>query len=115
MIDEKNRRTHPRLPLRLDVVCQRVGQGTGMCTGNTVNVSPSGMLLEINSARLNEGELVSIEMSVPPTEGLLEFGGRFDTYARVIRADLEAENVRRFSPPTRRVALEFCQSPKLRV
>lgn len=114
MIEEKNRRTHPRLPLRLSVICQRVGQGTGICTGNTVNVSPSGMLLEVNSARLHEGELVSVEMSVPPTEGLLEFGGRFDTYARVVRTDPDASEARRFSP-TRRVALEFCQSPKLRV
>jgi hypothetical protein len=115
MIEEKNRRTHPRLPLRLDVVCQRVGQGTGICTGSTVNVSPSGMLLEVNSARLNEGELVSVEMSVPPTEGLLEFGGRFDTYARVVRTDPDTGQTRPFLGPTRRVALEFCQSPKLRV
>jgi hypothetical protein len=112
---EKNRRTHPRLSLRLDVVCQKVGQGTCICTGNTVNVSPSGMLLEVNTAQRNEGELVSVEMCVPPTEGLLEFGGRFDTYARVVRSDLEAETHRRFTACGRRVALEFCQSPKLRV
>ncbi len=112
MIEEKNRRTHPRLPLKLDVVCQRVGQGAGICTGSTVNVSPSGMLLEVNSAQLNEGELLSVEMSVPPTEGLLDLGGRFDTYARVVRANIDVESRPTFS---RRVALEFCQSPKLRV
>ena len=86
-----------------------------MYTGSTVNVSPSGVLLEINSAQLTEGELVSVEMSVPPTEGLLEFGGRFDTYARVVRADPDASDLPRFSGAGRRVALEFCHSPKLRV
>jgi len=112
---KKNRRTHNRLLLRLDVVCQKVGQGTCMCTGNTVNVSPSGMLLEVHNTQLTEGELVSVEVCVPPTEGLLEFGGRVDTYARVVRTDEEGESYPRLPAPGRRVALEFCQSPKLRL
>ncbi len=117
MEEGKERRSHQRLPLRLAVLCQRVGSpGAGIYTGNTVNVSPGGMLMEINDCRIKQGELLNVEMSVPPTEGLLEYGGRFSSYARVIRIE---------APPSIRpgdrasatlsVALEFCESPKLHV
>ena len=32
-------------------------------------------------------ELLDVEICVPPTEGLLEFGGRMTTFARVLRVD----------------------------
>ncbi len=117
MVRQENRRTHQRLPLRLTVICQKVGYASGgIYTASTVNVSSGGMLLELNSRDLREGELLSVEMPMPPTEGLLEFGGRFTAYARVIRVDLQPDaDVDRHAGPVRRIALEFCQSPKLRV
>jgi hypothetical protein len=71
------------------------------------------MLVEINGGRLNEGQLLSVEMSVPPTTGLLEYGGRFSSYARVCRADIDRSEFPDSS--IRAVALEFCDSPQLRI
>ena len=117
MEQEQERRKYQRLPLNLAVLCHKVGISHGtVYTGATVNVSPGGMLLEINSDNLNKGELLSIEMSVPPTSGLLEYGGRFSTYARIIR--VETSNSTRPAKSNTRVqtlALEFCESPKLQV
>ena len=117
MVRQENRRTHQRLPLRLTVICQKVGYASGgFYTASTVNVSSGGMLLEVNSGDLREGELLSVDMPVPPTEGLLEFGGRFAAYARVIRVDYRpSADAGPKAGPTRTIALEFCQSPKLRV
>ena len=109
----ENRRFHKRLPLRLNVLCQTVGLSGGRAyTGNTVDVSTGGMLLEINDGRLSEGQLLSVEMSVPPTTGLLEYGGRFSSYARVCRTGIDRDEFPESG--ARAVALEFCDSPHLR-
>lgn len=114
---DKDRRGDQRLPLKLTVICQKVGQSPGdVYAANTVNVSSGGMLMEINSRSLRPGQLLSVEMSLPPTEGLLEFGGRFSTYARVLRVQEHTpKNNRGYVTRTQQIALEFCQSPKLRV
>ena len=117
MMEEKNRRSHERLPLKLAVICQKVGVSGGQVyTGNTVNVSPGGILLEINSEGLCGGDLVSVDMSVPPAEGFFEYGGRFSSYARVVRVE-EGSDMGRSSSDTmlQTIALEFCELPKLRV
>ena len=117
MKTSKERRRHQRLPLRLSVLCHKVGLSEGrVYTGNTINVSPGGMLMEINTRGLNEGELVSIEMSVPPTKGLLEYGGRFSSYARITRVSgNHPAGTLRHAVAIQTVALEFCASPKLNV
>jgi hypothetical protein len=117
MKQDKDRRRHDRQPLRLTVLCQKVGQlGGTVYAGNTINVSPGGVLAQFGNCRLEDGELVSVDMTVPPTEGLLEYGGRFSSYARIVRVDnphsVESSESRSM---TRAVALEFCESPKLRV
>ena len=117
MSEEKNRRRHERLQLRFDVLCQKVGLAGGkVYTGRTVNVSSGGVLLEINGADLRDGELLSIDMSVPPTEGLLEYGGRFSSYARVVRID-RPQSCKHAETGSliETIALEFCESPRLRV
>jgi hypothetical protein len=113
---DSERRKHKRIPLKFTVLCQKVGLSDGrLYSGNTVNVSPGGMLVEVNQSHLRDGELVSVEMTVPPTEGLLEYGGRFSSYARIIRvADDDAE-FRPSSPLGGIIAMEFCESPRLRV
>ena len=117
MKEDKDRRRHQRLGLRLTVLCQKVGQAGGtVYAGNTINVSPGGVLAEFGDCRLEDGELVSIDMTVPPTEGLLDYGGRISGYARVIRVDRPHSLGTTQSHSTMRaVALEFCESPKLRV
>jgi len=117
MSGEKNRRRHERLPLRFDVLCQKVGQAGGkVYIGRTINVSSGGALLEVNGSGLNDGELLSIDMSVPPTEGLLEYGGRFSSYARVVRIDRPNSGKHNGTGQLiETIALEFCESPRLRV
>ncbi len=113
----RERRRHPRLPLRLTVVCQEVGVPGGTAyRGNTVNVSPGGMLMEINSREVKKGQLLSIDMTVPPDKELFEFGGRFSSYARVMRVDTVSGSTKhRSGSAVQTIALDFCESPKLRV
>ena len=114
---EEDRRKHQRLPLRLAVSCQKVGQPESkmVIRGSTINVSPGGVLMEIGNGALAAGELLSIEMSVPPTRGLLEYGGRISSYAKVVR--IRGDNLPKVAKPTTpaQIALEFCELPKLRV
>ena len=109
---EEERRRHGRFPLKLSIFCQRVGHPGGkLFTGRTIDVSPGGILVEMKSNELQHGELLSVEMNVPPTDGLLEFGGSFSSYARVVRSHTEGEE----ASLSKVVALEFCDSPKLRL
>ncbi len=114
---DEDRRGHKRIPLKLSIFCQRVGQfGGKLFTGRTINVSPGGMLVEMKNDGLQDGELLSVEMSVPPTGGMLEFGGSFSNYARVVRMEMEdkdKESGQSFAAKC--VAMEFCDSPKLRL
>lgn len=106
------RRRHKRIALKMSVCCQKVGLSDGrLYSGKTVNVSPGGMLLEMKGTGLRDGELLSVEMSVPATEGLLDFGGSFSSYARVVRTGDTPQQ----HDPDNAVALEFCDSPKLRI
>jgi len=113
---DEDRRRHERIPLKLSIYCQRVGHSAGkLYTGRTINVSPGGILVEMKSNELQEGELLSVEMTVPPTEGLLEFGGSFSSYARVIRNRADVKHALAEAPFAEVIALEFCDSPKLRL
>lgn len=109
---EEDRRRHRRFPLKLSILCQKVGLSGGeLVSGRTVNVGPGGMLVEVNSGDVAEGQLLSVEMSVPPMEGLLDFGGSLSNHARVVRSNDHGdpeESVEKV------IALEFCDSPKLR-
>lgn len=109
----EERRRHKRFPLKLSIFCQKVGLSDGrLYTGRTINVSPGGMLVEMKGGDISDGQLLSVEMTVPPTEGLLDFGGSFSSYARVVRSDAGTSQ----EPTTEKTfALEFCDLPKLRV
>ena len=119
MLNEKHkeRRINERLGLRLPVMCNKVGGSAGkMFTGTTVDVSSGGALVDINSDGLKRGELVNIEMPIPPTKGLLEYGGRFSTYARVLRVhEPKSGSASDSAAVVHTIALEFCESPKLQV
>ena len=109
---EEDRRRHRRFPLKLSITCQKVGLSGGeLVSGKTVNVGPGGILVEVNSGNVNEGELLSVEMSVPPMEGMLDFGGSLSNHARVVRSN-DSETSEETSENV--IALEFCDSPKLR-
>ena len=115
----KDRRKHRRLPLKLTVLCRKVGSAEdSVYTGKTLDVSPGGMLMEINSCGLNQGQLLTVEMSVPPAQGLLEYGGRFSSHARVVRVEnTHSGNQSRSDGPSviQTIAMQFCELPKLNV
>jgi hypothetical protein len=50
-------------------------------------------------------------MSVPPTEGLLDFGGSLSNHARVVRSN---DHQSQENSDKKMIALEFCDSPQLR-
>ncbi|MCX5636884.1 MAG: PilZ domain-containing protein [Planctomycetota bacterium] len=114
---EQERRRHDRLPMKLTVICQKVGTpGGSLYSGNTVNVSPGGMLMEVNGHGLSEGSLVSVDMSIPETGQFGECGGRLNSYARVIRVDKsDSRHPDRNPGCAQTVALEFCDGSNLRI
>ena len=110
------KRKYKRLPIKLDLSCRKVGStGDKFYTGCTVNVSPGGLYFETAADTLKPGNLLEIKLSIPPTVGLLEFGGRISTLARVLRANsiCDSHTDSNLSPDRYGVALEFCQAPKL--
>lgn len=114
-VNEKRR--HQRLPLRFAVLCQKVGLPIGkVYTGTSVDVSPGGMLIDFNTNALKHGELLSVDMQIPPTKGILEYGGKFSGYARVLRIEKSySKKKEKLKSAGQTIAIEFCESPKLQV
>ncbi|MCD4830927.1 MAG: hypothetical protein K8R02_03850 [Anaerohalosphaeraceae bacterium] len=116
MNEEKERRRHRRLPLKLEVFCQKVGaESCGLLRAEAVNIAPGGVLLQSSQlAEASEGDLFSLELEIPASDDNLEFGGRFSGFARVVRAIEQSRERDRFCPTLKKhIALEFCARPKL--
>jgi hypothetical protein len=112
----EDRRRHRRLPLRLEVLFKRVGSSAADTrSGKTLNVSTGGMLVEINSHEHNyrTDDLLSIDMSVEPSGGTLEYGGELSNHARIARIRTAPGHGRK--NPKTQIALQFCEPPKLKV
>lgn len=104
---DRERRRARRRPIELSVYCQKVGAVDGrLFSGNSVNVSPSGILLKMQGSSLRDGELVSVELAVPQSDGAGQ-AARFSSYARVVRVDDKP-----VAGSEKEVALEFCESPR---
>jgi hypothetical protein len=121
MVDSEKRK-YQRLPIRMDLSCCKVGSATEKWhIGRMINVSSGGLYFQTATDAFKPGNLLSVELSIPPTTGLLEYGGRISGFARVLRADdiSPAEDrpvrLRRGSLSSARygVAAEFCHSLKL--
>ena len=114
MTEQRDRRLHRRLALRLAVLCHRVGASAHRpYTGNTVDISPGGALMEIDAMGLVAGQVLRVEIAVPPAEGLLDQGGRFTTHGRVVRVEPSPPESAGARPATQRIALQFCSAPRL--
>jgi hypothetical protein len=110
---QTEKRKHQRLPLQLDLLCQRVGMdGNDVYTGKTMNVSTGGVLFRVVEGKLKCDDLLNVELTVPPTEGLLELGGKVSTLARVIR--VHAPKSVSSLQSHHAVAAEFLECPKFR-
>jgi len=110
------RRKYKRLPITLALSSVKVGlAGEKSHKGYTVNVSPSGLYFETPDGIFKCGNLLRIELSILPTTGVLEFGGRLSGFASVLRTD----NIRNsrtsndLSSTRYGIAVEFCQPLKL--
>ena len=105
------RRKHERLPLQLNMLCQRVGiNGNEVSAGKTVNISTGGVYFHLSDCELCRDDLLNLELTVPPTEGLLELGGRVSMFARVLRVHPPEEISD--SPTHHAVAARFLEYPK---
>lgn len=110
------KRNYKRLPIKLDLSCRKVGSTVGeLYAGCTVNVSSGGLYFETAADKFKPGNVVEIKLSIPPTAGLLEFGGRISSLARVLRTNNISDSYKdsNLSHGRYGVALEFCRPPKL--
>lgn len=106
MMDRTEKRKHRRLGANYHISCRKVGSTENRAyDGFTANVSLGGLYFETSSDTFEQGNLLKVELSIPPTSGLLEFGGKIAGFATVLRTDKAAD---RFG-----VALQFCRPPKL--
>lgn len=105
------KRKFKRLSITLDLSSRKVGSTTEkIYRGRTVNVSPGGLYFETADDVFETGNLFKVELTIPPTTGLLEFGGKIAAYAKVLRTSILSDAL---SSDKYGVALQFCRSPKL--
>ena len=110
------RRKYKRLGAKFDISCHEVGSTKEQShIGRTVNVGPGGLYFETAVGTFKPGSLLELELSIPPTAGILEFGGRISGFARVLRTDNIDVSPADTSLSSARhgVALQFCRSPRL--
>ena len=110
-MDPSDRRKHKRLDLKLEMLCQRIGADeSAVSSGKTVNISTGGVLIKTSHSKFEIGDLVNVQMTVPPTDGTLDHGGRMEGYARVTRINKLTR-----TDAGKLVAFQFCHPPKLSV
>ncbi|MHC4693062.1 MAG: PilZ domain-containing protein [Planctomycetota bacterium] len=110
------KRKYKRLPIKFDLSYSEVDSNKKkLHTGSTVNVSPGGLYFETADGVFKPGSLLKVELSIPPTSGLLEFGGSMSGLGRVLRIHTISDSCKGTELPSVRsgVALEFCQPLKL--
>ena len=106
MMDRIEKRSHRRLGANYNISCRKVGSIENRAyDGLTANVSPGGLYFETTADTFEQGNLLRIELSIPPTSGLLEFGGKIAGFAKVLRTDSASGK--------HGVALQFCRHLKL--
>lgn len=106
MKDRQEKRRHRRLGINYNISCRKVGSTKSRTyEGLTANVSSGGMYFNTTTGTFHQGDLLKIELSIPPTSGLLEFGGKIAGFAKVLRTNPASGKYG--------VALRFCRSPKL--
>lgn len=110
------RRRHRRLPIKISLSCRKVGVPAEKARkGVTANVSPGGLYFQTLTAAFKENSLVRVELSIPPTTGVVESGGTISSFARVLRTHKirDSQTSTGLSSSKYGVALEFCRPPKL--
>jgi hypothetical protein len=113
---EHEKRRFNRLPAKFDLSCFKVdATPQTLYTGHTINVSPGGLYFETSADSFTTGNLLRIELSIPPKAGQLDYGGRISAFAKVLRTETIDHIPDSIHPSYNKygIALEFCRSPKL--
>lgn len=116
MMDRPEKRKHRRVSAQYNISCREVGSTVSKCyDGCTMNVSPGGLYFETSAETFERGSLLKVELAIPPTSGLLEFGGKIAGFAKVLRTANIGSEARStdLAPESRGVALQFCRPLKL--
>lgn len=116
-MERSEKRKDRRLGAQFGVSCHAVGSTENKSyDGHIVNVSSGGLYFE-TVGTFQPGSLLEVELSIPPTSGVLEFGGKLAGYARVLRAQSIANSLtgERSSGARYGVAVQFCRPPRLRI
>jgi PilZ domain len=114
-MERLEKRKDRRVGANFDVSFYKVGSRANKpLDGCTLNVSSGGLYFETTAKAIKQGDLLRVELSVPPTQGLLEFGGRIAAFAKVLRADNIGGGIAGgLACDKYGLALEFCHRPKL--
>ncbi len=115
-MDRSERRKFKRLWAKFDISCFQVGSPIEQPkSGYTINLSPGGLYFKTSKNIFGQGDLLKVQLLIPPTHGLLEFGGKIASFARVLRTkNIVDSAMNRNSPSVEYgIALEFCRPPKL--
>lgn len=115
-MDRNDKRRYKRLGAEFELSYRRIGSHSGQpLQGYIVNISPGGAYFRTKADTLKRGDLLKIELSIPPKSGLLEFGGKMAGFAKVLRADTicDSSTDEGSSEDIHGVALQFCRPPKL--
>jgi len=110
------KRKYRRIPIALDLSFRKVGSKTEKIhTGRTVNVSTGGLYFETAAPKFEQGNLLRIELSIPPTAGLLELGGAVSAFARVLRTSKISDTPKGIDLYGTKygIALQFYHRPRL--
>jgi len=82
------RRKHRRLQMHLPLEFRRATESAaGQHHTMTRDVSTGGIYFETAMDDLRKGELLDIEMTIPPGEGHFPYQGRVSSVARVVRME----------------------------
>jgi hypothetical protein len=116
MMDRHDKRKYERLGAQFELSCRKIGsQEVDIHEGYTVNISQGGVYFRTTTDSFERGDLLKVELSIPPKSGLLVFGGKMAGFAKVLRADNIDDPSVKNAPSDRSygVALQFCRPPKL--
>ena len=108
------RRKHRRLQMHLPLEFRRVTEpAAGQYHSVTRDVSTGGIYFETAMDELRKGELLDIEMTIPPGEGHFPYQGRVSSVARVVRTEKPSASAERSANPRMGVGVAFRKSFKL--
>jgi len=115
-MDPPEKRRQERLGATYNISCRKIGSGRSeLYEGCTVDVSSGGLYFETRADVFKTGDLLKVELSVEPTPGVLEFGGKIAGFAKVLRTSNFVDPAAETGSSSGRygVAVEFCRTPGL--